>query len=297
MADARERLVRISEEIGDHATADRARNANGGNLVVSARAQKQIVDSARVEAKKWLDDIENRCRRVLLNALGSEPYDRELIALQLGNIIRSYVEKNPRGEQFAARGRRIKIRDQAKYDEWQRTKMPYQKALRTGRIVDDAIAGEKARAANKRLTPEARAQAAANAERLEASKAGAGKAPAIARKWEAVARTAWNRNRNTALVNYAQENPDVVYLEWFTARELHLGGGPVCEVCEQYELLTLPKDHPRWGTHRPPLHYNCRCELVEVTREQSRAFGIRPTRKADQPDWDGEAIPAEGFGG
>jgi len=297
MADARERLVRISDEIGDHATADRARKANGGNLVVSARAQKQIVDSARVEAKKWLDDIENRCKRVLLNALGSAQYDRELIALQLGNVVRSYLEKTPQGERFAARGRRMKVRDQAKYDEWQRTKMPYQKALRTGRIIDDAIAGEKARAANKRLTDDARAQAAANAIRLDAAKAGQGKAPKIAKKWETVSRNAWNRNRNTALVNLAVDNPDVVYLEWFTARELHLGGSPVCETCEQYEMLTLPKNHPRWGTHRPPLHYNCRCELVEVTREQSKAFKIRPTRKADQPDWDGDAIPAEGFGG
>jgi hypothetical protein len=296
MADARERLIRISSQIGDDETANRARSANGGNLVVSASAQRELTNAARVEAKKWIHDVEDRCRRVLLNALGSDPYDQELIAIQLGDVVRSYLEAPPRGEQFAAR-RTMKVADKAKREEYERTKMPYLKALRTGRIIDDAIAGEVARSKNKRLSAGERAEAAYRAAKLKAAKAGKGKPPKIARKWETTHRTGWNRSYNRGILRAAYTNDSVRYLQWHTARELHLGGGPVCEVCEGYELLTLPKDHPRWGTHAPPLHYNCRCMLVEVTDAMAREYGIKATTKKEQPDWEGDHEPAEGFGG
>lgn len=32
--------------------------------------------------------------------------------------------------------------------------------------------------------------------------------------------------------------------------------------------VTLPKDHPRWHTIMPPCGYNCRCEVVEIFKDQ-----------------------------
>jgi hypothetical protein len=295
MADARERMIRISSQIGDDATANKARRAHGGNLVVSASAQRELVNAAKVEAKRWIHSVEDRCRRVLLNALGSQEYDQELIALQLGDVVRSYLEQ-PRGEAFAAR-RAMKVRDKERRAEYERTKMPYLKALRTGQIIDDAIAGEKARSKNKRLSTVERAIAAANANRLKAAKDGENKPPRIARRWETAGRTEWNQSYNRALKEMAQQNEATVYLQVLTARETHIGDGQPCEICEGYELLTLPKDHPRWGTHSPLYHYACRCILAEITEAMAAAYGIKPTPKTDQPDWEGDHEPAEGFGG
>jgi SPP1 gp7 family putative phage head morphogenesis protein len=61
------------------------------------------------------------------------------------------------------------------------------------------------------------------------------------------------------------------------------------EICEDLIGVTLPQDDPFIATHQPPLHYRCRTDVVAVTEEEAREYGIDEVAPDVEPD--------EGFGG
>lgn len=62
------------------------------------------------------------------------------------------------------------------------------------------------------------------------------------------------------------------------------------DICEGLIGLVLPQGDPFVASHQPPLHHNCRTDLVAITEEDAREMGI------DVPPLEG-AEPSEGFGG
>lgn len=60
------------------------------------------------------------------------------------------------------------------------------------------------------------------------------------------------------------------------------------DVCEPLIGTVLPSDDPFVLTHQPPLHFNCRTDVVAVTEEEARDIGV----DEEPPDIEIE----EGFG-
>jgi hypothetical protein len=61
------------------------------------------------------------------------------------------------------------------------------------------------------------------------------------------------------------------------------------DICEDLIGVTLPQDDPFIAAHQPPLHYRCRTDVVAVTEEEAREYGIDEVAPDVEPD--------EGFGG
>jgi len=61
------------------------------------------------------------------------------------------------------------------------------------------------------------------------------------------------------------------------------------DICEELIDVVLPADHPFVASHQPPLHHNCRTDVVAITEDEARELGI------DEMSPDVE--PSEGFGG
>lgn len=54
----------------------------------------------------------------------------------------------------------------------------------------------------------------------------------------------------------------------------------------QYYNIVLPKTHPFWLTHTPPLGFNCRCGLEELTAEEAGEIGIAAAAESETAgDW------------
>jgi hypothetical protein len=43
---------------------------------------------------------------------------------------------------------------------------------------------------------------------------------------------------------------------------------------KQFYNLVLPKTHPFWDTHTPPLEFNCKCGIEDATKEEAENIGI-----------------------
>ncbi|WP_163499808.1 polymorphic toxin type 50 domain-containing protein [Helicobacter suis] len=49
-----------------------------------------------------------------------------------------------------------------------------------------------------------------------------------------------------------------------------------------YDNVCLPRKHPFWDTHTPPLDWGCRCEIQMWSERQIKAKGISPTQNIPQ---------------
>lgn len=61
------------------------------------------------------------------------------------------------------------------------------------------------------------------------------------------------------------------------------------DICEGLIDLVLKQDDPFVASHQPPLHHNCRTDVVAITEDEARELGI--------DDAAPEVEPTEGFGG
>lgn len=62
----------------------------------------------------------------------------------------------------------------------------------------------------------------------------------------------------------------------------------ITEVCEKADGTVLPADDPWWAEHTPPLHYNCRSQIVPLSVEEAERTGISERAPS--------AEPSDGFG-
>lgn len=60
------------------------------------------------------------------------------------------------------------------------------------------------------------------------------------------------------------------------------------DICEACNNVVLPADDPFWGSHTPPLHYNCRSTVVALSVDEADDEGVTGEPPADDAD--------EGFG-
>lgn len=65
-------------------------------------------------------------------------------------------------------------------------------------------------------------------------------------------------------------------------------GACTSKVCPDLNGTTLPQDDGFWDSHRPPMHFNCRCILTPLTGEDAARGGVTDTPPSAQAD--------EGFG-
>ena len=76
--------------------------------------------------------------------------------------------------------------------------------------------------------------------------------------------------------------------------------GRTSEICSSCDHTKRPADDPWWGSHTPPLHFNCRSSFIALTEKQSRlnggitarppgiepddGFGLSPKAEEWEPD-------------
>ncbi len=275
---------------GDHVRADQILVAHGGNIIIKASREKEILNRAGVEAQSWCNEIEGKCRKVLMNVQHAATYNADAVRQQLGAVVRGQLIDTPEGSlMFAARGRRMKIRDEAAYRKWQAEKVPFVKQTREG-LLRDVAAQARKDAANQRLAAWERQRARELAARME--RAIAGKAPLPRRldpKLERThVRTLRNQEFNARVIEDAVADDEIAYLQWTTARDTS-----VCGICEDHDGWIVGKGEDAVGIESPPLHYNCRCLWMQVSKTYAATHKVKPTAKKDWP----EEEPAEGFGG
>ncbi len=62
-----------------------------------------------------------------------------------------------------------------------------------------------------------------------------------------------------------------------------------CPICAELDGAVRPADDAWWRTHNPPMHFNCRCHVVTLSKAEAEAEGVDPS---------GPSVDAaEGFGG
>ena len=61
--------------------------------------------------------------------------------------------------------------------------------------------------------------------------------------------------------------------------------------CKNAHGAVLPADHPWWADHSPPMHFNCRSDLIALTEEEAVRYGYTPGRRPPA-----NCEPARGFG-
>ena len=69
--------------------------------------------------------------------------------------------------------------------------------------------------------------------------------------------------------NAAQENKEVLYLEYFA-----IGDDRTTDICSQLNGTIKLKDDPFWDSFMPPNHFSCRSQVGEITRTYAAAFNV-----------------------
>jgi len=262
-------------------------------VVVSAAAGAEIATHAAIEAEKLLRLMEDKCRAVLLNTLPMRAQkkvapDANLLALQLGMSVRSILEETPLPLEFA--GRRIRIADKEKYLRYQQEKAtaPRDARKRLARQVKQPWYQEHLKKIADRAVRQ-RLQARANGWKryIEGRQAYPPQRLSTPVK-NSLLRTGKVMQYNRAMMKSAMETEEVVYLQFTTQRDSR-----VCAICDDHDLWTVKKADVALVFRVPPLHNNCRCYLIQITRQVAKKFGVRPTKKGDWPTEE----PADGFGG
>ncbi len=64
------------------------------------------------------------------------------------------------------------------------------------------------------------------------------------------------------------------------------------EICEPLDGVILPANDPFWADHTPPLHYNCRSQIVTLDPEEVAEEVANGTGREEAP----AVAPQEGFG-
>ena len=293
--DTRDELYRISKELGDTATLRKLRKP----AVVSTAQQNKIAQSARVDADELIAELELKCKRVLTNALDTPEYDSNLIRNQLGQVPRSYLDWNEVGGglAFAYRARRkVRVRDREKYEKWQRTKMPYLKALRTGRIYQDVLERALVDGENPELTQEERKRSKELAKRMRrALKKGEPPSTKMKQAW---ARTRLHTGRvlyyNKGRIAKAKEI-GAPFMQWTSKRD-----GRVCARCRALDPpgsapWIVRIDSAAYQNFTAPIHARCRCIWLPVTDAMAEKFGVK--KETALPKIDGKPVqPDIGYG-
>lgn len=236
---------------------------------------KELVGAAKVEAESFIQEIESRCRKVLLNAHYGT-WDEKVVARQLRAVIRSYLEPSEEPRTFA---RAMKVRDKEQHRLWRQRKASLS---RQDRLIADIVKGWNAEI--RGASPSEREVLRGRISRMRVYQRTKRGYPEKLNKTQVQTRlrTGWNRWYNRGVIQQAQGNPDVVLFEFTTKRDRR-----VCEICRAYDGVRVKKDSPELTRISAPLHYRCRCRWAQVTR----AMNLKPTKKL--PDVE----PAEGFGG
>jgi SPP1 gp7 family putative phage head morphogenesis protein len=92
----------------------------------------------------------------------------------------------------------------------------------------------------------------------------------------------WEQMQESALAR--AERGEITYLEGNSVgdertREEH---------AEAMDGVILPIDDPYWDTHTPPLGFECRCWLTEMTEQSLERYGLEPSEEA--PDLGTETV-------
>jgi hypothetical protein len=255
MLESRDEVVRISSRIGDDATAKASAERRNGQVVITSTMRRQIEGAAIVEGQAWVHEIEAKCRQVLLNAhdsaqKGLPDVPGKVIGKQLRGVIEDMLEPSESGPRSFAK----------------RTKPA---------AVRGKEAYRRARAKRwKKGDPPLTGKARKTLKRQSVSRM----------------RTGWNRWYNRGVVQQAQVEPEVVYLQFSLGRaKQHT------EICLARQGWVVRKGDPRLALETPPLHWDCRSRWIPVTREAAKAYKIK--RWTPKEVKDPEYEPQSGFGG
>ena len=69
-----------------------------------------------------------------------------------------------------------------------------------------------------------------------------------------------------------------------------VGDEAMCDICEPLDTQVYRRDDGFWMIYYPPLHFNCRCLVIEVSVLDIEAEGIKP-----REDYPTSPLPAPGF--
>jgi SPP1 gp7 family putative phage head morphogenesis protein len=121
------------------------------------------------------------------------------------------------------------------------------------------------------------------ADRLGESWSEDAQAPSLETVFRTNVQTAYNDGRDSIISNDAikESHPYLRYDAILDDR--------TSDICAELNDTTLPQDDEFWDSHRPPMHFNCRCILTPITQDDGDRDGV---------DKQGPAIEADdGFGG
>lgn len=62
------------------------------------------------------------------------------------------------------------------------------------------------------------------------------------------------------------------------------------EICRPLNGTVRPADDPWWASNSPPRHFNCRCRIVPLTKEQAAEEGITESTEALPPAQEGFGV-------
>lgn len=65
------------------------------------------------------------------------------------------------------------------------------------------------------------------------------------------------------------------------------------EICRPLDGTVLPADDEFWKTHVPPLHFNCRAQVLTLTEDQAGSRGVAKKAPEAAPPLDGFGLPPE----
>jgi len=106
---------------------------------------------------------------------------------------------------------------------------------------------------------------------------------------ETAARTSIHTAANAARWSELQRDTQGLR-EFFPLLEfVTVGDEALCDTCEPLDGRVYRRDDGFWMTYYPPLHFNCRCLVIEVSVIDIEAEGIKPGEYPTSP------LPAPGF--
>lgn len=257
--EARDDIIRISKRLGDKKTEEYERNKNDGELVLSKAAKRRVLSQGIKEGNQWVVDIEKRCKETLREAMKDKLSTSETARL-LKDAVLYEIEPVNASTAFAAPAQKMPKKVAPTRVE---TKQAWRRAATNKRWkVQRSLYDKKKKTRKDIKILKAQAQT-----RL---------------------RTGWNRWYNNRQAARANENPEVVYMQFSLGRSKEH-----TDICASRQGMVLPKNDPRWATNTPPLHFGCKSRLLPVTRAAAKEYGIKrwTPREIRDPGYD----PAEGF--
>ncbi|NCU32299.1 MAG: hypothetical protein EOM23_05065, partial [Candidatus Moranbacteria bacterium] len=104
-------------------------------------------------------------------------------------------------------------------------------------------------------------------------------------KWYAdvVYRTSSASAYSAGKLDARKENKAIMMLEY-----LAVGDERTTDICDSRNGTVLPKENAFWRDNTPPMHYQCRSDIVEYTEAYVSAFDIQEFQPAEiEPALDG----------